>query len=350
MNNCVIDRTEGPVSVIPIFEEKTDSAALPFNIANTSKEKFISLLEEMPPAVFILQNHKSYSNSWSLEEYLKLKSFSHFISDPKRNYHSLDNLVSDLHRHINTKEKALNSFRPLAENNSDDTQNDIIHYKYIEVDNLSGEEIENLKTKIKNVVKYKKQYTDDELISMLTKKEISADEFTEMRSSTKEALFKDLSISYMVEHYYLPLIYSNSEKVDYINHIINTESEKQFIENLLKHLETSTVDCEWMFSKIDETLDKISMPYLKDNEYHDFYPDFIFWLKKGDTYKIVFVDPKGGTQAASELKIDGFKKMFNGQKIRQDIEMELQMIGDWSGGAAYKPYWARQGDFSFLNI
>ncbi len=51
----------------------------------------------------------------------------------------------------------------------------------------------------------------------------------------------------------------------------------------------------WCFSKIDESLDQVSIPYYdtKEQKYRDFFPDFIFWLKKNDMYFIKFIDPKG---------------------------------------------------------
>ena len=39
-------------------------------------------------------------------------------------------------------------------------------------------------------------------------------------------------------------------------------------------------------------------------------PDFIFWLKKGDKYSIVFADPKGFGHSAYEHKVDGYCKLF----------------------------------------
>jgi len=68
----------------------------------------------------------------------------------------------------------------------------------------------------------------------------------------------------------------------------------------------------WMFSKIDESLDEVYIPYYnpKANNISRFYPDFIFWLKKGDNYYIAFVDPKGTEHTDAYRKIDWFKKLF----------------------------------------
>jgi type III restriction enzyme len=48
--------------------------------------------------------------------------------------------------------------------------------------------------------------------------------------------FENLELKYISEHYYLPLIVSKDEKIDYIKHIIKTESEVKFIEKLEEYL------------------------------------------------------------------------------------------------------------------
>ena len=41
-----------------------------------------------------------------------------------------------------------------------------------------------------------------------------------------------------------------------------------------------------------------------------FNPDFIFWLKKGKDYLILFVDPKGTEHTNAYRKVDGYKELF----------------------------------------
>lgn len=48
----------------------------------------------------------------------------------------------------------------------------------------------------------------------------------------------------------------------------------------------------------------------KTNRKDKFKPDFIFWLKKGDDYIILFVDPKGIGYTDVEIKIDGYSRVF----------------------------------------
>ncbi|CAJ99032.1 restriction enzyme fragment 5 [Helicobacter acinonychis] len=40
------------------------------------------------------------------------------------------------------------------------------------------------------------------------------------------------------------------------------------------------------------------------------FPDFIFWLQKGDTQIICFIDPKGSVASEYQFKVKGYKKTF----------------------------------------
>jgi hypothetical protein len=126
------------------------------------------------------------------------------------------------------------------------------------------------------------------------------------------------------------VIVSETEKIDYLNHIINVDSEVTFIKELGEYLETGNVFKQfdwWMFSKLDQTLDEVKIPYYnpkKPKEISYFYPDFIFWAQKGNRYLILFVDPKGTEHTDSYRKIDGYSRIFeiekNGQKVCKDFQ------------------------------
>lgn len=126
---------------------------------------------------------------------------------------------------------------------------------------------------------------------------------------------KDVGIYYIAEHYYIPLL-STEEKVEWITHIIKTPSEHKFIEDLMKYLKQDNNLFKkfdwWMFSKIDENLDKVYIPYY--DSYHNllrnFTPDFIFWLCKDENYYILFIDPKGISHTEFGYKVDGYEKIF----------------------------------------
>jgi hypothetical protein len=99
-------------------------------------------------------------------------------------------------------------------------------------------------------------------------------------------------------------------------HIIKHKSEVDFINELEDYLNEENNFFKqfdwWFFSKIDETLDEVYIPYYnpKTNRIDNFKPDFIFWLKKGNDYTILFVDPKGTEQTDAYRKIDCYLRIF----------------------------------------
>lgn len=221
-------------------------------------------------------------------------------------------IVQKLIAHFNLNIEELYKFKPL--------EDEIIHFKKIKVFLETKEEINELKEKINKVSEFKDpEARKEELKSMLERREISIDEFAseieKLARLSKEESFKDLKIKNIVYHYYIPLILSTKEKIDYIKHIIKTKSEVKFIEDLEAYLEKNRdkIDVDWwMFSKIDEHLDEVYIPYYDpdSNKIRKFKPDFIFWFNKGKDYFIVFVDPKGIKHTEFEHKVDWFMRIF----------------------------------------
>jgi len=109
-----------------------------------------------------------------------------------------------------------------------------------------------------------------------------------------------------------------------------------------------------MFSKLDHTLDKISIPYYSSNsnKFVEFSPDFVFWAQKGTRYLILFVDPKGTEHTSAYTKIDGYSRLFETgeQKRSRDfyyrgltVNAKL-LLKPSTGGIAnvpqeYRDYW-----------
>ena len=173
--------------------------------------------------------------------------------------------------------------------------------------------------------------------------------------NTKMSLpFGDLELKYIINHYYLPLIVSNDEKVDYIKHIIKAKSEVDFIRKLENYLAKENNKFNefdwWMFSKIDESLDEVYIPYYdyEDNTLKKFKPDFIFWLCKGTKYYILFIDPKSRTYTDYEHKVDWYKRLFEKdskpktfQFQNYKIQVILSLYCDDKNrlSEGYKKYW-----------
>jgi hypothetical protein len=265
----------------------------------------------------------------------------------------MSSLLFKIINHLGVKSKEIEKIELIKDH--------IIHFKHIKVSNLSEEEIKSLEEKISKVKNYVP--IDKKLIAAkFANNEITEQEFENQISSKSIELFKQIKINRIAQHYFLPIIYSELEKIDYIKHIINIPSEVSFIKNLEKHIESTPFDFDWMFSKINESFDKISIPYFNNNlnSFKEFFPDFIFWLKKGNTYKIVFVDPKGTKQADYQIKVDGFIDLFFDENKKSKefkykdftITFDLKLYNEniANVGREYSNFWINNNDFSFLKI
>ena len=173
-------------------------------------------------------------------------------------------------------------------------------------------------------------------------------------TQTYEYEHKKIEIKYVANHYYIPLILSENEKVDYIKHVIKKTSEVKFINDLEDYLAKSNNKLKefdwWFFSKLDESLDEVYIPYYNPdaNKISPFYPDFIFWLAKGNDYLILFVDPKGTEHTSAYRKIDGYKelyeengkeKVFNHNSSNVRIRLRLRPEDISKTLAEYRQYW-----------
>ena len=199
--------------------------------------------------------------------------------------------------------------------------NQIVHFKHIK---FSGkeEEYQKLKEKIeviKNTPRKKAELKD-------IFKQGDQDAYDEQKKLFEKAgEYKRVNIKYIPNHYYHPLLVSQSEKMDYLNHIIKVKSEVEFIKKL--EAEGALLDGNfdwWMFSKLDESLDSVYIPYYnkQSSKIAKFNPDFIFWLKKENDYHIVFIDPKGGAHTDYEYKADGYDLLFTKQNKEKRIFKE----------------------------
>lgn len=83
-----------------------------------------------------------------------------------------------------------------------------------------------------------------------------------------------------------------------------------------------------MFSKLDEYLDEIYIPYFDPNENRvsKFKPDFIFWIKKNNEYRIIFIDPKGTENTNAYRKIDGYKSIFEDHNNTKNFFKIMQIL------------------------
>jgi len=212
----------------------------------------------------------------------------------------------------------LQEFKDLKE-----LQDEIKHFRNIKV---TLEDISQLQKKVEKVRDYPVRAKELEKLY----RKIPADEYTRMAKELRseedfETTHKKIKIKYVANHYYIPLILSEDEKVDYIKHIIKIPSEVRFINDLEEYLTDTNNRFKnfdwWLFSKLDESLDEVYIPYYdaNANKPSKFHPDFIFWLAKGNDYFIVFVDPKGIEHTDWADKVNGYKELFEEKGITKTI-------------------------------
>ncbi|MGN8541601.1 DEAD/DEAH box helicase family protein [Helicobacter pylori] len=304
----------------------------------------------------------SAKNFKDLKEYFHLMSEKHFILkheiyDPKDykqfkkmiqearfnkvstwHYKDLDCMISEIKGKLYPNQKV-----PKDEFNTLDSEK-IVHFKRIKV---KADKQEELVKTIQEV----KEYTPldkETLIKKIAQGEIDPYDI-EKHKQNKTFKVDGAELLKLKEHYYTPLI--KAKNCDWLKHVVKVKSESDFLEELLKITETLQENYDfWAFSKIDEHLDNLFIPYFNSVTERKFFPDFIFWLQKGDTQIICFIDPKGTKIAKYQHKADAYKhlfkdKIFNPKNDRQfKIKVVLKFYGNRDDvGEDYRDYWIKKG-------
>jgi len=241
-------------------------------------------------------------------------------------------------------------------------EDEIVHFKKVRFSD--GEKYEEIKRKIEEVRHYPERQKElDKQYGKIPRKEFERQMNLFEQAGNFEMKNQKISIKYLANHYYLPMIVSETEKIDYLNHIINVDSEVKFVEQLGEYLakpdNVFTHFDWWMFSKLDQTLDEVFIPYYnhKENRMDNYHPDFIFWLQKGNNYLILFVDPHGTVYSDIDKKIDYYSEIFevketkeskkfsfNGFKIKTKLLLMPARGGLAPIGENYKRYWFNNFD------
>jgi type III restriction enzyme len=240
-------------------------------------------------------------------------------------------------------------------------EDEIRHFKNIQV---SLKDISDLAGKVEVVRGYENpEAVKKQLKAKYERRKIDLDEYTAgveraarmVREVQAEYFGKRLRIRHVANHYYIPMILSGeNERIEYIKHIIQTPSEVTFVDRLEEYLSRANNKFKdfdwWMFSKLDESLDEVYIPYYDgtSNKIREFKPDFIFWIQKGANYLIVFIDPKGTEHTDYQRKLDGFRAIFekgdaakvfecDGLKVRVYVFLAAQDVDGLP--QLYKRYW-----------
>ncbi|HOF45129.1 MAG TPA: DEAD/DEAH box helicase family protein [Candidatus Pacearchaeota archaeon] len=289
---------------LPIFIPAFEGSVLnekPFWIGANEFTEVSELVKKAGPKVLLLKNNIR------LRTYKKVCDQNNFIVGTRRRKRTPENILFVADSYFNEPIKKLSGIKIL--------EGEISHYQEI-MTNLCQEEAEKLERDILKIVK--PRMTEEQIDRLFEEKKITLKEYKEKikELATKdsfEALNNYLEFKILEEHYYSPILFKKDS--EHFQHIIKEQSEIDFLEALKNYLtdkHSNLKSCEWWyFSKIDQAIDKIGIPYFDSElgEYRTFFPDFIFWLKKNNKYYLKFIDPHGVQFIGNSAdKIDGFNQ------------------------------------------
>ncbi|MFP6042974.1 DEAD/DEAH box helicase family protein [Helicobacter pylori] len=322
---------------VPCYrKEQTNALKISPSASFKMSEKNFKDLKEyfhlMSEKHFILK-HEIYSP----KDYTLLKEMiqtAHFKKVSTWHYKDLDYMISEIKGKLYPNQKV-----PKDEFNALDNEK-IVHFKRVKV---RADKKEELVKKIQEV----KEYAPLDKIK-IAQGEIDIDNIDKHKQD-KTFKVDDAELLKLKEHYYTPLI--KAKNCDWLKHVVKVKSESDFLEELLKITETLQENYDfWAFSKIDEHLDHLFIPYFNNAAERRFFPDFIFWLQKGDTQIICFIDPKGTKIAEYEHKADWCKKLFKDKIFnpKNDPHFKIKVVLKFYGnkddvGERYRDDWIKKG-------
>ncbi len=334
---------------VPCYrKEQTNALKISPSASFKMSEKNFKDLKEyfhlMSEKHFILK-HEIYNP----KDYTLLKEMiqtAHFKKVSTWHYKDLDDLISILKKRLYPNQKV-----PKDEFNALDNEK-IVHFKRIKV---RADKKEKLIQTIQEVKEYA-PLDKETLRTKIAQGEIDPYD-TEKHKQNKTFKVDGAELLKLKEHYYTPLI--KAKNCDWLKHVVKVKSESDFLEELLKITETLQENYDfWAFSKIDEHLDNLFIPYIDNATERKFFPDFIFWLQKGGTQIICFIDPKGSKHTDYEHKADAYQlfkdKIFNPKDDPNfKIKVVLKFYGNKDGvGERYRDLWIEKGklEYFFLTL
>lgn len=336
---------------VPCYrKEPTSILKIPESASFKMSEKNFKDLKEyfnlMSEKHFILK-HEIYDP----KDYATLKDMiqkAHFKKVSTWHYKDLDYMISEIKGKLYPNQKV-----PKDEFNALDNEK-IVHFKKIKVKADKQEEL------IKTIQEVKEHAPLDKETLRIKIAQGEIDPYdAEKHKQDKTFKVDGVELLKLKEHYYTPLI--KAKDCDWLKHVVKVKSEIDFLQELQDQETTKTLQENydfWAFSKIDEHLDNLFIPYINNVAERRFFPDFIFWLQKGGTQIICFIDPKGITYADYEHKADAYKlfkdKIFSSKNNPHfKIKVVLKFYGDKDKvGDNYRDYWIQKGKLNdfFLTL
>lgn len=314
--------------IVPEFvDSKEKKTGAKFFISEESKNSLRTFVNSFSLETMIIK----FSLSKYEAEYLlnEINKDNIFQTNNEKVYSNIERLFRDIIEFTSVNQKEISNLKKVDD--------EIQHYLQIKLIDQETNEIDDFLKKVKKVASPDKK-TEEEIGKLFKEERITFEEMISMnenRGVDAENYKEDIKIINISEHYYLPLIFSVSEKIKIIKNIIKVPSEVKFIQEVEKYLKNNSVNKDWMFSKLSENIDNIHIPYFDgaDNKYRKFYPDFIFWFKEESGYRVVFVDPKGVEHSSYMDKVAGFERLFlenNKPKVyrydKTDVVFDLKLV------------------------
>ncbi|WQS64407.1 DEAD/DEAH box helicase family protein [Helicobacter pylori] len=336
---------------VPCYrKEPTSVLELPESASFKMSEKNFKDLKEyfnlMSEKHFILK-HEIYDPK-DYEQLKKMIQKAHFKKVSTWHYKDLDYMISEIKGKLYPNQKV-----PKDEFNALDNEK-IVHFKRIKVKADKEEAL------IKTIQEVKEHAPLDKETLRIKIAQGEIDPYdAEKHKQNKTFEVDDAELLKLKEHYYTPLI--KAKNCDWLKHVVKVESEIDFLKELQETETIKTLQENydfWAFSKIDEHLDNLFIPYINSATERRFFPDFIFWLQKGNTQIICFIDPKGSKHTDYEHKADAYQlfkdKVFNPKDDPNlKIKVVLKFYGDKDDvGERYRDLWIEKGkleDF-FLDL
>ncbi|KHL83113.1 DEAD/DEAH box helicase family protein [Helicobacter pylori] len=363
----IATKSESVKAILDLKEESSDPSWYEVELEKTRIEHdlFVPCYQEKSIKATDLESGSfkmSAKNFKDLKEYFHLMSEKHFILkheiyNPKDyellkdliqtkrfeielnwHYKDLDDLISILKKRLYLNQKV-----PKDEFNALDDEK-IVHFKRIKV---KADKKEKLIQTIQEVKEYAP--LDKETLRIkIAQGEIDIDNI-EKHKQDRTFKVDEAELLKLKEHYYTPLI--KAKNCDWLKHVVKVKSESDFLEELLKITETLQENYDfWAFSKIDEHLDNLFIPYIDNATERRFFPDFIFWLQKSGMQIICFIDPKGTEHTSSLRKAYWYKKLFKDKIFNPKndpnlkIKVVLKFYGDKDKVVEGRDLWIKKGE------
>ncbi len=365
----IATKSESVKAILDLKEESSDPSWYEVELEKTPIEHalFVPCYQEKCIKATDLESASfkmSEKNFKDLKEYFHLMSEKHFILkheiyDPKDyellkdliqtkrfeielnwHYKDLDDLISILKKRLYLNQKV-----PKDEFNALDNEK-IVHFKRVKV---RADKKEKLIQTIQEVKEYAP--LDKETLRIkIAQGEIDPYD-TEKHKQDRTFKVDEAELLKLKEHYYTPLI--KAKNCDWLKHVVKVESEIDFLKELQKTETMKTLQENydfWAFSKIDEHLDNLFIPYFNSATERKFFPDFIFWLEKGGTQIICFIDPKGTEHTSSLRKAYWYKELFKDKVFNPKddpnfkIKVVLKFYGDKDKVVESRDLWIKKGE------